>query len=217
VKIKSHHNVGGLPKDLQFKLVEPLRRLFKDEVRKVGRSLGLPQEIVGRHPFPGPGLAIRILGEVTDDKLDILRDADLIVREEVRDAGLYDEIWQAFAVLLPVRSVGVMGDKRTYAYRGPSSGSDPMTGRTRVTGYLRCAPHEIGMVREALVDHIRLTRAEPGCLSFEVTQDADDPCRWNLDETFTDMAAFEAHRTRAKGSAWGLATAHLDRDIRVAG
>jgi GMP synthase (glutamine-hydrolysing) len=116
VKIKSHHNVGGLPKDLQFKLVEPLRRLFKDEVRKVGRSLGLPQEIVGRHPFPGPGLAIRILGEVTDEKLNILRDADLIVREEVRDAGLYDEIWQAFAVLLPVRSVGVMGDKRTYAY-----------------------------------------------------------------------------------------------------
>ena len=116
VKIKSHHNVGGLPKDLQFKLVEPLRRLFKDEVRKVGRALGLPEEIVGRHPFPGPGLAIRILGEVNDDKLDILRDADLIVREEVRDAGLYHDIWQAFAVLLPVRSVGVMGDKRTYAY-----------------------------------------------------------------------------------------------------
>ncbi len=116
VKIKSHHNVGGLPKDLRFKLVEPLRRLFKDEVRKVGRSLGLPQEIVGRHPFPGPGLAIRILGEVTSEKLNILRDADLVVREEVRDAGLYDEIWQAFAVLLPVRSVGVMGDKRTYAF-----------------------------------------------------------------------------------------------------
>jgi GMP synthase (glutamine-hydrolysing) len=116
VKIKSHHNVGGLPKDLHFKLVEPLRKLFKDEVRKVGRNLGLPQEIVGRHPFPGPGLAIRILGEVTAEKLNILRDADLIVREEVRRAGLYDTIWQAFAVLLPVRSVGVMGDKRTYAF-----------------------------------------------------------------------------------------------------
>ncbi|WP_370455641.1 glutamine-hydrolyzing GMP synthase [Synechococcus sp. RSCCF101] len=116
VKIKSHHNVGGLPKDLQFKLVEPLRRLFKDEVRKVGRSLGLPEEIVRRHPFPGPGLAIRILGEVTDEKLDTLRDADLIVREEIARAGLYHEIWQAFAVLLPVRSVGVMGDQRTYAW-----------------------------------------------------------------------------------------------------
>ncbi|WP_094554875.1 glutamine-hydrolyzing GMP synthase [Synechococcus sp. 1G10] len=116
VKIKSHHNVGGLPKDLQFKLVEPLRRLFKDEVRKVGRSLGLPEEIVRRHPFPGPGLAIRILGEVSAEKLNILRDADLVVREEVQAAGLYHEIWQAFAVLLPVRSVGVMGDKRTYAY-----------------------------------------------------------------------------------------------------
>jgi len=116
VKIKSHHNVGGLPKDLQFKLVEPLRRLFKDEVRKVGHSLGLPAEIVGRQPFPGPGLAIRILGEVTSEKLNILRDADLVVREEIRAAGLYDQIWQAFAVLLPVRSVGVMGDKRTYAF-----------------------------------------------------------------------------------------------------
>ncbi|MFN6131311.1 MAG: glutamine-hydrolyzing GMP synthase [Synechococcaceae cyanobacterium] len=116
VKIKSHHNVGGLPDDLRFKLVEPLRRLFKDEVRKVGRNLGLPAEIVGRHPFPGPGLAIRILGEVTAERLNILRDADLIVREEINTAGLYDQIWQAFAVLLPVRSVGVMGDKRTYAY-----------------------------------------------------------------------------------------------------
>lgn len=116
VKIKSHHNVGGLPKDLRFKLVEPLRKLFKDEVRKVGRSIGLPEEIVNRHPFPGPGLAIRILGEVTEDKLDILRDADLIVRQEINQRGLYHEFWQAFAVLLPIRSVGVMGDQRTYAY-----------------------------------------------------------------------------------------------------
>ncbi len=116
VKIKSHHNVGGLPKDLQFKLVEPLRKLFKDEVRKVGRSIGLPEEIVRRHPFPGPGLAIRILGEVTAEKLNILRDADYIVREEIRTRGLYHDFWQAFAVLLPVRSVGVMGDQRTYAY-----------------------------------------------------------------------------------------------------
>lgn len=116
VKIKSHHNVGGLPKDLQFKLVEPLRKLFKDEVRKVGRAVGLPEEIVNRQPFPGPGLAIRILGEVTHEKLDILRDADLIVRQEINRQGLYNDFWQAFAVLLPVKSVGVMGDQRTYAY-----------------------------------------------------------------------------------------------------
>lgn len=116
VKIKSHHNVGGLPKDLQFKLVEPLRKLFKDEVRKVGRAIGLPEEIVRRHPFPGPGLAIRILGEVTEEKLNILRDADFIVRDEISKQGMYHDFWQAFAVLLPVRSVGVMGDQRTYAY-----------------------------------------------------------------------------------------------------
>ncbi len=117
VKIKSHHNVGGLPKDLQFTLVEPLRKLFKDEVRKLGRSLGLPEEIVGRQPFPGPGLAIRIIGEVTAERLNILRDADLIVRQEVNKQGLYNSLWQAFAVLLAdVNSVGVMGDQRTYAH-----------------------------------------------------------------------------------------------------
>ncbi len=116
VKIKSHHNVGGLPKDLQFKLVEPLRKLFKDEVRKLGTALGLPDEIIKRHPFPGPGLAIRILGEVSIEKLNCLRDADWIVRDEVKKAGLYDDIWQAFAVLLPVKTVGVMGDKRTYSW-----------------------------------------------------------------------------------------------------
>lgn len=116
VKIKSHHNVGGLPKDLRFKLVEPLRKLFKDEVRRVGRSIGLPEEIVQRHPFPGPGLAIRIIGEVTAERLEILREADFIVRQEINRQGLYGDLWQAFAVLLPVRSVGVMGDQRTYAY-----------------------------------------------------------------------------------------------------
>ncbi|MBW3535123.1 MAG: glutamine-hydrolyzing GMP synthase [Gemmatimonadetes bacterium] len=112
--IKTHHNVGGLPEDMPFELIEPLRELFKDEVRHVGRELGLPEEFVGRHPFPGPGLGIRVLGEVNEERLAVLRDADAIYLEEIRAAGLYDEIWQAFAVLLPVRSVGVMGDSRTY-------------------------------------------------------------------------------------------------------
>ena len=114
VTIKTHHNVGGLKPGMRFTLIEPLRELFKDEVRQVGRELGLPEEMVGRHPFPGPGLAIRILGDVTRDKLDVLRKADALYLEGIRDAGLYDDIWQAFAVLLPVRSVGVMGDYRTY-------------------------------------------------------------------------------------------------------
>jgi GMP synthase (glutamine-hydrolysing) len=112
--IKSHHNVGGLPEKMHLKLVEPLRELFKDEVRRVGRELGLPEEIIGRQPFPGPGLAVRILGEVTPDRVALLQEADAIVSEEIRAAGLYDEIWQAFAVLLPVQTVGVMGDQRTY-------------------------------------------------------------------------------------------------------
>jgi len=114
VTIKSHHNVGGLPERMNMKLVEPLRELFKDEVRELGRELGLPEVFVGRHPFPGPGLAIRIPGEVTKERCDILRKADAIYLEEIRNAGLYDAIWQAFAVLLPVRTVGVMGDYRTY-------------------------------------------------------------------------------------------------------
>ena len=116
VTIKSHHNVGGLPERMKLKLVEPLRELFKDEVRVLGRELGLPEHFVGRHPFPGPGLAIRIPGEITEEKLAILRQADAIYLDEIRKAGLYDEIWQAFAVLLPVRTVGVMGDARTYEY-----------------------------------------------------------------------------------------------------
>jgi GMP synthase (glutamine-hydrolysing) len=112
--IKTHHNVGGLPERMHLELLEPLRELFKDEVREVGRKLGIPGWLVSRHPFPGPGLAIRIVGEVTGDRLAILRDADRIVLEEIRSAGLYDTLWQAFAVFLPVRSVGVMGDARTY-------------------------------------------------------------------------------------------------------
>ena len=115
-KIKSHHNVGGLPDDMDFELVEPLRALFKDEVRKVGSELGLPDEIVWRQPFPGPGLGVRIIGEVTPDKVDMLQKADAIVREEVKAAGLEREIWQAFAVLPDIRSVGVMGDERTYGH-----------------------------------------------------------------------------------------------------
>lgn len=114
--IKTHHNVGGLPKDLPFALIEPLRELFKDEVRSIGRELGLPEEMLTKHPFPGPGLAVRLLGEVTEERLAPLRDADAIVVEEIRRAGLYEKVWQAFAVLLPVRSVGVMGDERSYGY-----------------------------------------------------------------------------------------------------
>ncbi len=114
--IKSHHNVGGLPERMKLELVEPLRELFKDEVREVGRELGLPEEIIERHPFPGPGLAIRVLGEVTRERLDVLREADAIVREEIQREGLYRSVWQAFCVLLPVRTVGVMGDERTYEH-----------------------------------------------------------------------------------------------------
>jgi GMP synthase (glutamine-hydrolysing) len=114
-KIKTHHNVGGLPADLRFRLIEPLRYLFKDEVRAVGLALGLPEAMVHRQPFPGPGLAIRIIGEVTAERLDTLRDADWIVIDEIKAAGLYRTLWQSFAILTPVRSVGVMGDGRTYA------------------------------------------------------------------------------------------------------
>ncbi len=116
VTIKTHHNVGGLPEKMGFRLVEPLRELFKDEVREVGRELGLPDTILWRQPFPGPGLAVRCLGEITRERLDLLRKADVIVEEEIRKAGLYREIWQAFAVLLPIRTVGVMGDERTYEH-----------------------------------------------------------------------------------------------------
>jgi GMP synthase (glutamine-hydrolysing) len=114
--IKSHHNVGGLPKRMKFKLVEPLRELFKDEVRKLGRVLGLPEEIIQRQPFPGPGLAIRIIGEITRERLDILKAADEVVKEEMQKARLWDKVWQSFAILLPIKTVGVMGDERTYEH-----------------------------------------------------------------------------------------------------
>lgn len=112
--IKSHHNVGGLPKKMKLKLLKPVRMLFKDEVRLLGKELGLPDHVVGRHPFPGPGLAIRIIGEITPEKIKVLQEADAIYIEEIRKAGLYDKIWQAFSVLTPIKTVGVMGDARTY-------------------------------------------------------------------------------------------------------
>ena len=128
--IKSHHNVGGLPEDVDFQIVEPLKELFKDEVRKIGLELGIEDKLIFRHPFPGPGLGIRVIGEVTKEKCDILREADAIYMDELRKAGLYREIWQAFATLPDVKTVGVMGDERTYAYlvglRAVSS-SDGMT------------------------------------------------------------------------------------------
>ena len=114
--IKSHHNVGGLPEKMKLKLIEPLKDLFKDEVRRIGRDLGMPEEMLQRQPFPGPGLAVRILGEVTPERIALLQEADDIVVTEIKRAGLYNKIWQSFAVLLPVMSVGVMGDQRTYAY-----------------------------------------------------------------------------------------------------
>jgi len=112
--IKSHHNVGGLPDDMTFKLVEPLRELFKDEVRNVGRELGLPESLIERHPFPGPGLAVRIIGEITEERIQILQDADQVYMDILHEDGLYNDIWQAFSVLIPVQTVGVMGDQRTY-------------------------------------------------------------------------------------------------------
>ncbi len=138
--IKSHHNVGGLPEKMNLKILEPFRELFKDEVRAVGRELGVPEWFVGRHPFPGPGLAIRILGDISEERLDILRKADDIYLEEIRNAGLYDDIWQAFAVLLPVKSVGVMGDERTYEYTCALRAVNSVDGMTADWFHM---PHEV--------------------------------------------------------------------------
>ena len=173
VTIKSHHNVGGLPERMNLKLVEPLRELFKDEVRALGRDLGLPDHFVGRHPFPGPGLAIRIPGAVTREKADILRKADAIYLDEIRKAGLYDEIWQAFAVLLPVRTVGVMGDERTYdhvlALRAVTS-TDGMTAdyypyRHDFLG--ACATRIINEVRGVNRVVYDITSKPPGTIEWE--------------------------------------------------
>ncbi len=173
VTIKSHHNVGGLPERMRMKLVEPLRDLFKDEVRALGRELGLPEAIVGRHPFPGPGLAIRIPGDIDREKLAILRHADKIFIEEIRSAGLYDAIWQAFAVLLPVRSVGVMGDGRSYdqvcALRAVTS-TDGMTAEAYPfdPGFLnRVANRIVNEVRGISRVTYDLTSKPPGTIEWE--------------------------------------------------
>ena len=151
--IKTHHNVGGLRPNMPWKLIEPLRELFKDEVRQVGRELGLPDEIVGRHPFPGPGLAIRVLGPVTEDRLDLLRRVDAIYLDEIRAAGLYDQIWQAFAVLLPVKSVGVMGDGRTYDH---VVALRAVTSRDGMTADWFPFPHDVlGHISNRIINEVR--------------------------------------------------------------
>ena len=171
--IKSHHNVGGLPERMKLRLIEPLRELFKDEVRALGRELGLPPAFVNRHPFPGPGLAIRVPGEVTEEKLAILRKADAVYLDEIRKAGLYDKIWQAFAVLLPVRTVGVMGDARTYDYayalRAVTS-TDAMT-----ADYYDFSHDFLGQAARRIINEVRginrvvydITSKPPGTIEWE--------------------------------------------------
>jgi GMP synthase (glutamine-hydrolysing) len=173
VTIKSHHNVGGLPARMKLKLVEPLRELFKDEVRDLGRELGLPERFVGRHPFPGPGLAIRIPGDITREKLDLLRKVDTVFLEEIRAAGLYDAIWQAFAVLLPVRTVGVMGDGRSY---DQACALRAVTSTDGMTADYYPFPHEfLGAVATRIINEVRginrvtydITSKPPGTIEWE--------------------------------------------------
>ncbi|MDZ4842887.1 MAG: glutamine-hydrolyzing GMP synthase [Hyphomicrobium aestuarii] len=173
VTIKSHHNVGGLPERMNLKLVEPLRELFKDEVRDLGRELGLPDAFVGRHPFPGPGLAIRIPGEITPEKLDILRKADAIYLDEIRKAGLYDTIWQAFAVLLPVKTVGVMGDGRTYDHVCALRAVTSVDGMT--ADYFPFAHDFLGRAATRIINEVKginrvvydITSKPPGTIEWE--------------------------------------------------
>jgi len=153
VTIKTHHNVGGLPEKMNFKLIEPFRELFKDEVREVGRKLGVPEDLIQRHPFPGPGLAVRVLGDLTREKLDLLREADEIFIDEIRKAGLYNEIWQAFVVLLPVRSVGVMGDGRTYEYTVALRAVTSVDGMT--ADWARIPPDVLATVSNRIINELR--------------------------------------------------------------
>src|ERR1700733_14502015 len=173
VTIKSHHNVGGLPDRMRMKLVEPLRELFKDEVRVLGRELGLPEHFVGRHPFPGPGLAIRIPGDITEEKLELLRKVDTVFLEEIRNHGLYDAIWQAFAVLLPVRTVGVMGDGRSY---DQACALRAVTSTDGMTADYYPFPHEfLGAVATRIINEVRginrvvydITSKPPGTIEWE--------------------------------------------------
>jgi GMP synthase (glutamine-hydrolysing) len=151
--IKTHHNVGGLPTKMRLKLVEPLRELFKDEVRVLGKELGLPDEIVWRQPFPGPGLAIRVLGAVTKERLTILRAAETIVEQEIRTAGLYREIWQAFAVLLPIQTVGVMGDQRTYENAIAIRAVTSLDGMT--ADWARLPPDLLGKMSNRIINEVK--------------------------------------------------------------
>ncbi|MEM1271226.1 MAG: glutamine-hydrolyzing GMP synthase [Bacteroidota bacterium] len=173
VTIKSHHNVGGLPEDMKLELVEPFRELFKDEVREVGRVLSVPQSIIGRHPFPGPGLAIRVLGDITREKLDLLRKVDTIFIEELRTTGHYDEVWQAFAVLLPVKAVGVMGDGRTYENVTALRAVTSVDGMTADWAHL---PYEfLGRVSNRIINEVRginrvvydISSKPPGTIEWE--------------------------------------------------
>jgi GMP synthase (glutamine-hydrolysing) len=151
--IKSHHNVGGLPEKMNLKLLEPVRELFKDEVRLLGKELGMPDEVIHRQPFPGPGLAIRCIGEVTAEKLDILREADVIVLEEIRRAGLYREIWQSFAVILPVRTVGVMGDARTYDYTVAIRAVNSLDGMT--ADWVKLPYEVLGAISSRIINEVK--------------------------------------------------------------
>jgi GMP synthase (glutamine-hydrolysing) len=151
--IKSHHNVGGLPADMKLELLEPMRELFKDEVRSVGRTLGIPEHFIGRHPFPGPGLAIRVISDITKEKLDLLREVDHIFITELKKHGLYDQVWQAFAVLLPVQSVGVMGDERTYEMTAGLRAVTSVDGMTADWAHL---PHDfLAHVSNRIINEIR--------------------------------------------------------------